>query len=99
MAKKHLILIASVAAALAVAAPVAMAAPLPELPGVPALPGATVGQPNDGVCTDGPGAAEASSDEPALQLPVAGASHGNENCQSAGNEQGNGLGGGGSLPQ
>ncbi len=95
MAKKHWILIATVAAGLAVGAPAAMAAPeLPGLPGVPALPGAPVGEPNSGACTTEPGTAEAQSDQTALQLPVNGLSDINEgNCQSSGNEQGNGVGG------
>ena len=92
MAKKHLILIASVAAGMAIAAPVAMAAPLPELPGLPAAP---IGAPNSGDCSTEPGAASAQSDQPALQLPVGGLNDLNEgNCQSAGNDQGNGVGGG-----
>jgi hypothetical protein len=94
MAKKHWILIASVAAGLAVGAPAAMAAP--ELPG---LPGAPVGQPSSATCTDDAGTADVKSDQTALQLPIAGAAQGNDgNCQSAGNEKGNGVAGNGAFP-
>jgi len=99
MAKKHWLLIATVAAGLAVGAPAAMAAPEPTVPGLPALPSAPLGEPNDGDCTTGTGSAEAQSDQAALQLPVNGLDTVNEgNCQSSGNEQGNGVGGGMASP-
>ncbi|TCK21759.1 hypothetical protein [Pseudonocardia endophytica] len=111
MAKKHLVLLASVAAALAVGAPAAMAADaapaapaIPGVPSLPALPELPVGAPNGGDCSVEPGSATAQSDTPgAVQAPVPGLNDGNEgNCQSQGNDQGNdvedGLPAGAGLP-
>lgn len=103
MAKKHWILIATVAAGLAVGAPAAMAAPelpgIPALPAAPALPGAPMGE-SSGDCTSEPGTAEATSDGQAVQAPTNGLNDGNEgNCQSAGNEQGNDVEGAMAVPQ